>query len=264
MTAPRRFDPPRPDASDGAGAGRGDPSALTADLASLDLDRVVARFRRLGADPVDPAAHPLHLPVPVGEVSLPGPPGEVPPGRDGADPFGGHVATPEVGVWPWLAATALVVAPGDDGLATILIERAERIGDRWSGHIALPGGRNDPDDRDLAETAIREAAEEVGVELPPPVGRLPDQVRSSLDGIIGTFVFTLPEQCGLVPAPAEAVSADWVPLTHLYDPRNATVHVKPDGTVHPGIRLRDRAIWGMTRRILDDFGRILGLPPLAD
>lgn len=47
----------------------------------------------------------------------------------------------------------------------IFIKRAARKGDRWTSHIALPGGRRDPEDADDQAAAVREAAEEVGIHL---------------------------------------------------------------------------------------------------
>ena len=63
------------------------------------------------------------------------------------------------------AAVAAVFCAGDHGTELLLIRRAEDERDPWSGHIALPGGRMDPDDRDLRATAIRETREELGFEL---------------------------------------------------------------------------------------------------
>jgi 8-oxo-dGTP pyrophosphatase MutT (NUDIX family) len=61
------------------------------------------------------------------------------------------------------AAVALLLAPNPDQL--LLIRRADRVGDPWSGHLALPGGGRQARDRDLLATAIRETAEETAVEL---------------------------------------------------------------------------------------------------
>ncbi|HEU5170288.1 MAG TPA: NUDIX domain-containing protein, partial [Gemmatimonadales bacterium] len=49
--------------------------------------------------------------------------------------------------------------------ALLLIRRAERAGDPWSGQMGLPGGRHHPGDPDLLATAIRETEEEVGLAL---------------------------------------------------------------------------------------------------
>ncbi|KAI1309940.1 hypothetical protein EDD11_003955 [Mortierella claussenii] len=47
----------------------------------------------------------------------------------------------------------------------LFIERATRKTDRWSGHVALPGGKREEADEDDQETAARETLEEIGLDL---------------------------------------------------------------------------------------------------
>jgi len=61
------------------------------------------------------------------------------------------------------AAVALLVRPVEDDLELLLIRRAEREGDPWSGHMALPGGRAAPGEEDDATTAARQDAVKVQV-----------------------------------------------------------------------------------------------------
>ena len=65
------------------------------------------------------------------------------------------------------AAVAAILRPnvGIAGYDILFIRRAEYEGDPWSGHMALPGGRVDPQDRDEEAAAIREVHEEVGIDL---------------------------------------------------------------------------------------------------
>ena len=62
----------------------------------------------------------------------------------------------------------------------LFIKRAARIGDRWTGHIALPGGKRELDDTDDQATGIRETREEVGLNLEADhclfIGKLPERV----------------------------------------------------------------------------------------
>jgi len=62
----------------------------------------------------------------------------------------------------------------------LFIKRAARSGDRWTSHVALPGGKRDPEDADDKATAIRETMEEVGIDLNDehalPVGNLPERI----------------------------------------------------------------------------------------
>ena len=63
------------------------------------------------------------------------------------------------------AAVALVLAGDAADLHVCLIRRAEHERDRWSGHMALPGGRVDAADTGARAAAIREVREEVGLRL---------------------------------------------------------------------------------------------------
>ncbi|MFM8396145.1 MAG: NUDIX hydrolase [Acidobacteriota bacterium] len=65
---------------------------------------------------------------------------------------------------PQAAVTILIREEADDD-QLLLIQRAERVGDPWSGHLALPGGRVERQDSDLRATAARETYEEVGIDL---------------------------------------------------------------------------------------------------
>ncbi|CAM9401160.1 unnamed protein product [Phaeothamnion confervicola] len=58
---------------------------------------------------------------------------------------------------------------GDDCTTQLLlIQRAHNPRDLWSGHLALPGGRQEPGESDL-QTVVRECREEVGLKLRPPL-----------------------------------------------------------------------------------------------
>src|SRR4051812_43354840 len=63
------------------------------------------------------------------------------------------------------AAVAVLLHDEPTGPRVLLMKRAERESDPWSGHISLPGGRHEPFDSDLLDTAIRETREELGLDL---------------------------------------------------------------------------------------------------
>ena len=74
------------------------------------------------------------------------------------------VVQPEPGMR--LAAILLALRARTDGEPELLmIKRAEAEGDPWSGHVACPGGRMEPEDHDLAVTAVRETLEETGDDI---------------------------------------------------------------------------------------------------
>lgn len=152
------------------------------------------------------------------------------------------------------AATALVLHPDDAGrLRFVAVERVERVGDRWSGQMALPGGRREATDDSLLETARREAWEEVGLDLADPIGRL-DDVGSRLGGIVvSTWVFALDAPPELELQRREIAAAIHVPVDHLRSERSVTTYRHLGIIPMPAYRYQDRIIWGLTHRTLSSF-----------
>ena len=169
----------------------------------------------------------------------------------------GHVPQPadEPGASP--AAVAVILAEGVSGVEALFIHRAERAGDPWSGQIAFPGGRRDADDADLLDTAIREAREEIGVDLSGAerLARLSDlRPRTPvLPAVyVRPFVFAVPTHPSITLS-AEAQGAFWVPFTRLVAPgtrRDVVVTVRGAELTVSAFVLDGRVIWGMTERIL--------------
>jgi 8-oxo-dGTP pyrophosphatase MutT (NUDIX family) len=87
------------------------------------------------------------------------------------------------------------VKHGDPEL--LFIKRATRAGDKWNGHVALPGGKRDLEDEDDQVTAVREAMEEVGVDLgyahAIAIGNLPQRVVTTSWGKV-PYVYFSPDQ----------------------------------------------------------------------
>jgi len=158
------------------------------------------------------------------------------------------------------AAVALVLLEGEQGLEILLIRRAERADDPWSGQIALPGGRYDGGDRDLEATAIRETREETGVDLSGAerLGVLDDlypRTPALPPVVVRPFVFALARRSPLVPSD-EVQRAFWLPLGRLSEPgvrREVTLTLRGAVRVLPAYVVDGEMIWGMTERIVTPF-----------
>ncbi len=170
-------------------------------------------------------------------------------------------STPESTHGEKQAAVAAILRPGPNREAELLLmRRAEREDDPWSGHMALPGGRRDPEDADLLTTARREAHEEVGIDLAKYgrlLGRLPDLSASgrgiSFGLVISPFVFALEEDVPVTPN-EEVAEALWTPLAPLARGETAAPYsydYKGQKLDLPSLRVGDRVVWGLTYRMLE-------------
>ena len=156
------------------------------------------------------------------------------------------------------AAVAVVLREGDAGLEILFIRRAEHPHDPWSGQMAFPGGRFEPGDADLVATAVRETAEEIGLDLGAAgecLGAL-DEVRAMarlrpMNLAIAPFVFRLRQDAPLRLSD-EVTSAHWLSLGELLSSRFRSTHEYE----HQGSRLQfpcivydGLVIWGLTYRM---------------
>jgi 8-oxo-dGTP pyrophosphatase MutT (NUDIX family) len=193
--------------------------------------------------------------------------------REALSAYASDAGDPEPEPEEMLHAAVALVVRGRAELEVLLIKRAKREGDPWSGHMALPGGRRDAKDESLIETATRETREETGVDLASigvHLGRL-DLVRplsTRLPRITVTpHVFGVPAETPAEVASREVDAVHWVSLDVLRAPetRDEVEIPLPGGTRErfPCLRVVDDVVWGLTYRILDDFlGRAPEVFPL--
>ena len=164
---------------------------------------------------------------------------------------------------PRRAAVAMVLAPQPEGLRVLMIRRAENPEDPWSGHMAFPGGRTEPRDASLVETAIRETFEEVGVdlashgELIAPMNELPAYSSGRpVEMVVSPFLFCLDRVRETRIDPQEVAAALWLPLAAFRDDRHhqKTLIETPKFTAEvEAFVVEKQIIWGLTHRMVGNF-----------
>jgi 8-oxo-dGTP pyrophosphatase MutT (NUDIX family) len=151
------------------------------------------------------------IPVPVSAALNTGNAGNAKPETD--DPYTAQLAAFFQQEW---------VQHGDPEI--LFIKRAARRGDRWTSHVALPGGKRDPQDASDQAAAEREAWEEVGLQLSPsePDGLEEEEEeekenRSGATSTTTTTTTTIPNAIYAGPLPQRIVTTDFgaVPLMVL-------------------------------------------------
>ena len=153
------------------------------------------------------------------------------------------------------SAVLILFGPGPD---LLLIERSDRLR-KHAGQPAFPGGAVDPGDDGPVATALRESAEEVGLDpagvevvtlLPelflPPTGYL-------VTPVLAWWQTPAPVR---VVDPGEVARVERVPLAELVDPANRCRVRGPSGYAGPAFTVRGMTVWGFTAAVLD---RILEL-----
>ncbi len=147
---------------------------------------------------------------------------------------------------------ALFRAPEDE-LRTVLTRRHPNLR-RHAGEISFPGGRRDPTDPDLKETALREAEEEIGLLRADVtiVGELPPTPTFVTNYVIHPFVGLIPAGKRWEISPREVEAVLELPLDRISAGRTRTrlerrgFSFETDAYV-----VDDHLIWGATARILE-------------
>jgi 8-oxo-dGTP pyrophosphatase MutT (NUDIX family) len=164
------------------------------------------------------------------------------------------------------SAVAMILREQEGDAEILMIKRAERRGDPWSGHMAFPGGRMEAHDRHGLDVAIRETREEIGLNLEdqePCIGRLSElmthiQLRRR-PMVVSPYLFRLQREVDFEPN-HEVAEVIWVPVGFLRDRENRELMHWQRGKVPvplPCYYYRGRRIWGLSLMMLDELLALL-------
>ena len=158
---------------------------------------------------------------------------------------------------PRHAAVLVPIVPAPEPV--VLLTRRSALLRNHSGQVSFPGGGLDANDRDPAETALREAQEEIGLD-PATVsllGRLPVQWTHASNFLITPVVGVLSAEARWLASPDEVDIIFGMPLQQLLDPDAPRL-------IEGGLRHGswswphpDHDIWGATAAILLRLAAVL-------
>jgi 8-oxo-dGTP pyrophosphatase MutT (NUDIX family) len=165
------------------------------------------------------------------------------------------------------AAVLALLFADEAGLARIVLTERLSYDGHHSGEVSLPGGKAEPEDAGPAETALREGAEEVGLDATAAgvriVGSLDEVFIPVSDFRITPVVAVTARPPLLSPNPAE-VARILEPPVSAFLPEAPVEMVERVIREWPlrygGYRIDGLHVWGATARILGQLGAVLAGP----
>ncbi len=166
------------------------------------------------------------------------------------------------------AAVLVLIHPGPDGDARIVLTERLTYDGHHSGEVSFPGGKAEAGDADPAATALREADEEIGLDAVAAgvrvVGRLDEVFIPVSDFRITPIVAVASNPLVLSPHPGEVARILTPPVdAFLPDAEVEMVErmIRDWPIRYGGFRIEGLHVWGATARILGQLGAILGAEP---
>lgn len=162
---------------------------------------------------------------------------------------------------PVPAAVLVPLVVRECGLQVMLTQRSAHLHDH-AGQICFPGGRADPGDTTLIETALRETEEETGVDRShiEVLGTLPEYLTATGYRVTPVVGLTAPG-FRVMHDPFEVAEVFEVPLEFLMNPQNHRLHTAAlkDGVVrrYYSMPFGHRFIWGATAGMLRNLYHLL-------
>ncbi len=159
------------------------------------------------------------------------------------------------------ASVLMLLYPKAHEWHTVFMQRTSRFpNDKHKGQISFPGGQAEPFDTSHADTALREANEEVGVirEDVTVIGALTELYIPVSNFLVRPFVGYLEYEPTFKPDPNEVAGLIETPIDDILNWRNRK---KTSITLPQGFKLNDvpyfdvkgNVVWGATSMILSEF-----------
>lgn len=160
------------------------------------------------------------------------------------------------------AAVAIVIYPDKDREKKIVLIKRTVYSGPHSGQIAFPGGKMDPEDHDIVNTAIRECYEEIGVQLTTSnyIGPLSPLHISVSSIFVYPHIFLLNNDPEFKLNEKEVIYLIHVALSDLLDKslvKETRMGIRNEEIIVPYYDIQNEIVWGATAIILSEFIAIL-------
>ncbi|MBP1747474.1 MAG: hydrolase [Deltaproteobacteria bacterium] len=164
---------------------------------------------------------------------------------------------------PFVGAVMLLLYPGDENtdLFVVLTVRTDNV-TVHKGQVSLPGGSIEPEDVSLAQTALREVCEELGIcgDDIDIIGELTPIYIEPSNFHVHPFVAYLPYRPSFVMQEREVLHVLEVPITHFIDPKNMNIEnwmIEGAQRRIPYFDIYGKKVWGATAIIISEFVAVL-------
>ena len=160
------------------------------------------------------------------------------------------------------AAVLILCYEKDNDLYFVMTERSNSLPSH-PGEVAFPGGKREKKDKNLKQTALREATEEISLD-PAKVeilGQL-DPLESRFGLSVTPFIGILKEKFELEPNPDEVADIFYLPLSFFKNNpliKRGVTNFKGETFDTPVIIYENHEIWGLTLAFTLDFLKLFNI-----
>jgi 8-oxo-dGTP pyrophosphatase MutT (NUDIX family) len=161
------------------------------------------------------------------------------------------------------SAVLALLYPYKDEIYTVLMQRHVYEGTH-SGQISFPGGKRESLDKDLRETALREANEELAIDKSNVniIGELTKVYIPPSRFLVSPFLGYVHERPNFVPEASEVSEIIEVPISQFLDAERLKEKYHFIPTLNSNIKIRyfdidQRVVWGATAMMLSEISELL-------
>ena len=159
---------------------------------------------------------------------------------------------------PRIGGVLLLLDPSGDEIKVILTLRKEYLGTH-SGQMSFPGGKQEPTDADIVQTALRETNEEIGISPDHirVIGKLSELYIPPSNFLVYPTVGVMKEEASFKKDDAEVEEIVPIPLSFFLDEKSrgkTNIKIMGNSTIDVPAYIYDRyTIWGATAIMMSEF-----------